>query len=246
MHETIAEQAPGTQGGASGGDCGWGSRNRPNRGTNHNGFVPGSITPLLGTFKYSIELYTFMVRKNEHMFEIKFLTPLEQELLRFLSLHPNTEFHLRDLAKITNRSISGSHTAIKHLEGSNLILSRFSGRNKYIQANQSNPSIRTFKVFMNTYEAYSSILPFSERIQKAILYGSCSKGEDTYGSDVDIFILSMDKDLRSELRDEINGRKVNYRIVNGSELLILRKSDPGYINEVEKGMILLEAGHGLQ
>jgi len=181
-----------------------------------------------------------MVRNNEHVFEKKLFTPLEQELLRFLSLHPNSEFHLRDMAKIIDRSVSGIHTAIKDLERSNLVVSRTSGKNKYIQANWSNPSIRTFKIFMNTYEVYSSILPFIERIGKAILYGSCSRGDDTSESDVDMFILSMEKDLRSDLPEEIHGRSVNYRIVNGPELLTLRKNDPGYIREVEKGIVLRE------
>lgn len=182
-----------------------------------------------------------MIRKNEHVFEKKYLTPLEQDIIRFLSLHPNAEFHLRDMAKTIGRSVSGSHTAINHLERYNLILSRTSGKNKYLTVNVSNPSIRSFKIFMNTLEAYNLVYPYTEKILKAILYGSCSRGEDTSGSDVDIFIITIEKEIGSKLPTNINNRQVNYRIVNGSELLVLRKNDPGYVNEVEKGIILSEA-----
>lgn len=181
-----------------------------------------------------------MVRNIEHVSENKYLTPLEQEILRFLSLRPDLEYHLRDLARSINRSVSGSHTAMKHLEGSDLILSRTSGKNKYYRVNVSNPSVGAFKIFLNISEAYGLVLPYSDSIEKAILYGSCGLGKDTIGSDVDIFILTFEKDRMMDLPRDLKGRTVDYRIVNGSEMLLLRKNDPGYINEVEKGIILLE------
>lgn len=181
-----------------------------------------------------------MVRKNEHMFEKKYLTPLEQELLRYLSLRPGSEIHLRDLSKATGRSVSGSHTAMKHLEKSDLVLSRVSGKNRYFSVSK-NPSIKYFNIFINTSEVHGLIRPFINELQKAILYGSCSRGEDTFESDVDLFILTSDKDALNSLPRTLNDRQVNYRIVNGSEMIQLRKKDPGYLNEVEKGIELWRA-----
>jgi predicted nucleotidyltransferase len=179
------------------------------------------------------------------MFEKKYLTPLEQELLRYLSLRPGSEFHLRDLSRATGRSVSGSHTALGRLEISELVTSRVRGRNRYFRVTDD-PSIRFFKVFMNATEALSIIRPFLDDIQKATLYGSCSRGEDTFGSDVDMFILSSEKELRKLLPRTLNDRPVDYRVVSSSEMILLRKSDPGYLNEVEKGIELWRVEVGPQ
>jgi predicted nucleotidyltransferase len=174
------------------------------------------------------------------MFEIKYNTQLEQELLRFLSLHPDTEFHLRDLSRAIGRSVSGTHTAMKGLEGSNLVLSRFSGRNKYFRVGNDS-SIRFFKIFRSTLEVTALIRPFMDHIQKAVLYGSSSRGEDTSRSDFDLFLISSFKEGLRDLPKRLRDRPVNLRIVDGSELILLRKNDPGYIAEVEKGIEIWRA-----
>jgi len=169
------------------------------------------------------------------MFEKKYLSQLEQELLRYLALNPDSEFHLRDLSRAIGRSVSGTHSAMKGLERSHLVLSRTSGRNKYFKVGNDS-SIRFFKVFRNTLEVTALIRPFMDHIQKAILYGSLSRGEDTSQSDIDLFLISSFKEGLSEIPKYLMERPVNLRIVDGSELLLLRKNDPGYVAEVEKGI----------
>jgi predicted nucleotidyltransferase len=185
-----------------------------------------------------------VVRKNEHMFGKVSMSPLAQELLLYLARSPGREYYVRELAELLNASLGGSHAALKGLESRALVTSRMSGRNRYFQVNEGNASIVPFKVFMNIQELGEVVAPLRDLVRRVILFGSCSRGDDTHASDVDLLVVTLDvEEVRLLLGStKVNGRVLRPIIKTPSEMVRLREEDPSFIAELGKGIVLIRGG----
>ena len=180
-----------------------------------------------------------MVRKSEHMFEKVNITPLGMQILIFLARNPEKEFYLRELAKTINKSVGGTHKALKSLHSMRLINEKKSGKNLYYKINQKNPSIKSFKIFMTINELNTLVNNLKEISVKIILFGSCASGEDTVDSDIDLLILT-------KYKDEVNGcikksklaRKIQAVVIDSTEFMKLKEKDKAFYQEIKKGVTL--------
>jgi predicted nucleotidyltransferase len=184
-----------------------------------------------------------MVRKNEHMFEKMSMSPLAQELLLYLARSPGREYYVRELSELLNASVGGSHSALKDLESKELVTSRMSGRNRYYQVSEDNPSIAPFKVFMNIQELGQVLAPISGLVRRVVLFGSCSRGDDTLDSDVDLLMVTLEvEEVRLLLASKtVNGRVLRPIIKTPIEMIRLREEDPSFLAELGKGIVLMRA-----
>ena len=135
-----------------------------------------------------------IVRKSEHMFEKVNITPLGLQILTFLARNPDNQFYLREVAKKLDKSVGGVHKTLKSLHAMDFVTENKSGKNLYYQINQMNPSIKNFKIFMTINELTPLINKLNDISVKIILFGSCATGEDTSKSDIDLLVLTNDKD----------------------------------------------------
>ena len=182
-----------------------------------------------------------MVRKNEHMFEKVSISPLAQELLLYLARSPGREFYVRELAELLNASVGGTHAALKDLESKDLVRSRMSGRNRYFGVNEENASLVPFKVFMNIQELGEVVASLRALVRKVVLFGSCSRGDDTLASDLDLLVVTLEvEEVRLLLGStKVNGRVLRPIIKTPSEMIRLREEDPSFIAELGKGIVLV-------
>ena len=74
-----------------------------------------------------------MVRKNEHMFDKVNITPMGLQILIFLARNPDKQFYIREIAKIMNKSVGGTHKTLKSLKERDFIKENKSGKNIYYQ-----------------------------------------------------------------------------------------------------------------
>ena len=180
-----------------------------------------------------------MVRKSEHMFEKVNITPLGLQILIFLARNPDNQFYLREIAKILNKSVGGTHKTLKSLYKMGFVKENKSGKNLYYQINQMNPSIKNFKIFMTINELTPLINKFKDVSEKIILFGSCATGEDTNESDIDLFILTNEKDIVIKYTNNRNfEREIQAVIVNAVEFMKLKEQDKAFYQEIKKGIIL--------
>ena len=185
-----------------------------------------------------------MVRKSEHKFEKMKITPLGMNILIFLARNPNKEFYVRELSKRLNKSIGGVHKTLKSMTAKDLISERRSGKNLYFQINQRNPSIKNFKIFMTINELHPLIKTLKHISEKIILYGSCATGDDTIDSDIDLLILTKEKEsIQKHIIKKIRERDIKPVIVNTAELMNIKEHDKGFYKEVNKGIILWDSHH---
>jgi predicted nucleotidyltransferase len=173
------------------------------------------------------------------MFEKVNITPLGIKILLFLARNPEKEFYLREIAKTINNSVGGTHKVLKSLDSLNLINYKRSGKNLYYKINQKNPSIKSFKIFMTINELNELVNNLKDISSKIILFGSCATGDDTLDSDIDLFVLTINKD---EVKKKIKRRKLTRNIqaivINSTEFLKIKEKDKAFYKEIKKGIKL--------
>jgi len=180
-----------------------------------------------------------MVRKNERMFNDMNITPLGLQILTFLARNPDKQFYIREIAKIMNKSVGGTHKTLKSLKKMDFIKEHKSGKNIYYQINHMNPSIKNFKIFMTINELTILVNKLKKISEKIILFGSCATGEDTYKSDIDLLVLTNKKDkVNKKILNTKFDRKIQAVVVNTGDLIKIKENDKGFYQEINKGLTL--------
>lgn len=167
------------------------------------------------------------------------ITPLSMKILIFLARHPNQEFYVREIAKSISKSVGGTHSALKSLRISNLVKEKKSGKNIYYRINDTNPSIKNFKIFMTTTELNPLVNELKKTAEKIILFGSCATGDDTSDSDIDLFILTQDtKKVNDYLKKKYLERTTQAVVVNAAGMIKLKEKDKAFYKEINEGIVL--------
>ena len=180
-----------------------------------------------------------MVRKSEHMFEKVNITPLGIKILLFLARNPEKEFYLREIAKKINKSVGGTHKVLRSLYSLNLINDKRSGKNLYYKINQNNPSIKSFKKFMTINELNELVNKLKDITSQIILFGSCATGDDTIDSDIDLLVLTINKDeVNKIIKRSKLARNIQAIVINSTDLLKIKEKDKAFYKEIKKGITL--------
>ena len=180
-----------------------------------------------------------MVRKSEHMFDKVYITPLGLQILTFLARNPDKQFYIREIAKDMNKSVGGTHKTLKLLKEMDFIKENKSGKNIYYQINQMNPSIKNFKIFMTINELTPLVNKLKEISEKVIIFGSCANGEDTAESDIDLLVLTDDKEkVNKKILNTKFNRKIQAVVVTTGDLMKIKEKDKGFYQEINKGITL--------
>ena len=69
-----------------------------------------------------------------------------------------------------------------------------SGKMLFYSFNLSDPLSRTFKIFVSVSILRPLIKKLQEYSSEIVLYGSCARGEDASGSDVDLLLIWEEKE----------------------------------------------------
>jgi len=115
----------------------------------------------------------------------------------------------------------------------------------FYRLNISNPVVKQFKVLVNVsalHELLNHLKPNSRRI---VLFGSCAQGTNVRESDIDLYILSSEKGIIKKIINDFNQkhvRKISPIVVDVNELIRLKKDDRPLYENIERGIILWEAG----
>ena len=180
-----------------------------------------------------------MVRKSEHMFEKVNITPLGLQILTFLARNPGKQFYIREIAKNMDKSVGGTHKTLKSLKERNFVKENKSGKNLYYRINQMNPSIKNFKIFVTINELIPLVNKLKEASEKIILFGSCSTGDDTSESDIDLLILTNEKDKINKYTNKSDSeRAIQAVVVNATDLIKIKEKDKAFYQEIKKGITL--------
>ena len=163
-------------------------------------------------------------------------------VLSYLTKNIYEENTITSISKELEISVGSVHSILKKFEGFGFVKTRTLGKNIIYNLEPNNPIIKPFRIFDNINSMNAIIQKIKPVSRKIILFGSCSRGEDTESSDIDIFILTDDeKEKITSILDKENfKRQINPIIVNTVEFMELENNDKVFFEEIMKGIILWE------
>jgi len=167
------------------------------------------------------------------------MAKLEQKIIKLLSDYPELEFYGQEIAKKAKCSKASASGILKSLSAKKIVFKKARGHMKFYQINFKSPEVKKFKINF-VLGKINPLLPKLEKFSaKIILFGSGSRGEQTAGSDIDLFILSNDKNaVRAALKKINSGLKIKAVIKTPSEWSETEITDPEFYQEVNNGITL--------
>ena len=173
-----------------------------------------------------------------------FISTNEQKVLCFLAKSSDKEFHEREIARRVGISYGSGNRVLNELFSDGILVRRRAGKMLFYSFNSGDPFFRTFKIFVSIAILRSLIKELKTIASEIVLYGSCARGEDASGSDVDLFIVSGEKEKVLEIVDKYRFRKgfenlkIEPAIFSPLELLKSEKNDKEFLSLVREGIVL--------
>jgi predicted nucleotidyltransferase len=162
------------------------------------------------------------------------------KLLTFL-VRKDSELYEREISRASGLSIGAVNQGLGELLSGEFVSRRKKGRMFLYTVNHTNPLVKQFKIFLTVFELTPLLKNTREDCDKIILYGSCAYGTDVETSDIDLVILTREKNtVKTEIRtfSKHYSRKLSVTLLNHSEWLQTKKRDRAFYNEVNNGIIL--------
>jgi predicted nucleotidyltransferase len=122
------------------------------------------------------------------------LGPLRARVLSALLLHPDTAWHVRELARRLDILPGSINRELVKLEDVGILLKQHVGNQVHYRANRDCPVFAELAGLLRKTSGMATVLtealqPLNGRIQCAVIFGSVARGDETAHSDVDVLIL---------------------------------------------------------
>ncbi len=167
------------------------------------------------------------------------MSRVEQRIIKLLADYPEKEFYSQEIAKKVRCSKASASNILRLLSAKKMIFRKVKGYMKFYQINAQNAEVKKFRINL-VLEEINPLLPKLKKLsQRIILFGSASRGEQTSGSDIDLFILSTDKNKISKLLKKIKRRlPIKAIIETPSDWSEMEVKEPEFYQEVMNGITL--------
>ena len=175
-----------------------------------------------------------------------FIKSAEQNILSLFAMNPESSFYGRQISRRLGMSLGAVHKALLSLEKRGLLESQQVGRTKLYRNVSSSAIIRTFKVLNTLLMLEPLVERMKEMAGRIILFGSHSMGTFAASSDLDLFIVTGEKE---EIAKKIalfvrkSGLDIRPIIKDQVEWVELEGKSPEFFAELCQG-ITIWAGPG--
>jgi predicted nucleotidyltransferase len=176
--------------------------------------------------------------------KLGFLTPKVMTVLEFFLEDPMQEYHEREVIRKTGVSLGSANKILRLLAKMDFLTREERGRLAIYRVNLKEPMVKQFKILINTFALKSLIGELKGVSRKVVLFGSCSQGTDTKDSDIDLLIVTTEKESVREILSEFNlnsERKVSPIKVDMNEFIRFKNDDKPLYENIERGIVLWEA-----
>jgi len=181
-----------------------------------------------------------------------FLFPeYRRRVLGLLLLHPDTRYHVRELARLTNTAAGSLHRELSKLAKAQVLIREVSGHQVYYQANSTFPIFEELASILRKTSGLVDILasaltPFTEKIEAAFVFGSVGSGTENSGSDVDVLIIGelsfSDAVTALYPAQAIVNREINPKVYQRTEWQKLVDNKDAFAQEILKKQKLFIIG----
>lgn len=165
----------------------------------------------------------------------------DQKVLGFLCRNPSRAYFSAEVALQTLLSKGGVNQVLRSLAERGVLKAEKRGRMIFYQVDAKSPLIRQFKILRNVELLEPLVRKIKGDCERLVLFGSCAVGEDAEESDVDLYVVTGQKEkVRRAIPGVIEGREVQAVLHSPQEFLALDKKEPVLRTELKKGIILWE------
>jgi len=175
------------------------------------------------------------------------ITTNTQKVLSLLTKFSDQEFYEREVARRLEISAGSANRALNELFSSGVVTRRREGKMFFYSVDPANnATIIELKKIVNLLLIEPLVIALKVMSSRIVLYGSCAQGTDTSESDLDLFVVSNDK---QNVSDTINSFKfqrgyenihIQPVIKTPVELLESGESERTFLEEIESGIELWE------
>ncbi|MFO8016519.1 MAG: nucleotidyltransferase domain-containing protein [Candidatus Woesearchaeota archaeon] len=175
------------------------------------------------------------------------ISKTELVILDYLSKKQGDGSYGRQISKDTGISAGAASQGLRNLEKKGVIRKSTQGRETYYSADPDSPLIQSFRRFINMLD----IMPLAARLKKVskkvVLYGSCSQGTDTEDSDIDLFVLTENKEEAKRVINKfrLEVRRISALTVNMEDMMHMKTKDRALYSRIMKGLVLWDGKNEL-
>ena len=167
------------------------------------------------------------------------MSKIKQRIIKLLADYPEKEFYSQEIAKKIRCSKASASSILRSLSAKEMVFRKVKGHMKFYQINAQSAEVKKFRINL-VLEKLNSLLPKLKKLsQRIILFGSASRGEQTFDSDIDLFILSTNKNKVLVLLKKAKGRLPIKAIVKApGDWSEMEVKEPEFYQEVMNGITL--------
>lgn len=182
---------------------------------------------------------------SDNLLPYDYLSSTNQlRVLSYLAKFSDKEFHEREIARRTGISYGSANRVLNRLYKDGMLVRRQAGRMLFYSFNSNDPLARTLKIFVSVSLLRPLIWQLKERALEIVLYGSCARGEDSSASDMDLFVISEDKQKCLEIIEKYAFGKgfreieIEPAIRSPLEIIKSEKTEKEFLSLVREGIVL--------
>jgi predicted nucleotidyltransferase len=167
---------------------------------------------------------------------------VQQRVLGLLFVNADRSFYTNEIVRFVDSGIGVVQRELEKLAASRLVTIKKIGNQKHFQANPDAPIFAELRGIMLKTVGLADILrlallPLSDKIQAAFIYGSIAKGKDTAKSDIDVLIIGNELAYANvydalSVHESTLGRPVNPSIYSMQELRRKLTEDNAFVSRV--------------
>ncbi len=117
-----------------------------------------------------------------------------RRVLGLLLLHPDQNYHVREIARLTGTVAGTLHKELTRLSEAGVLHKEAKGNQVFYSANRDCPVYYELASILRKTSGLVDVLadalaPLNERIKVAFVFGSMASGQEGSGSDVDVLLV---------------------------------------------------------
>ncbi len=164
-----------------------------------------------------------------------------RRVLGLLLLHPEKQYHVREIARLTGTVAGTLHKELTSLADAGVLVKEPIGNQVEYSANRDCPIFEELASILRKTSGIVDVLAdalilISKKIAVAFVFGSVARGKETAGSDIDVLVvgeITFTEVVKALYPvQEILGREINPKVYSKKEWKKMLRSEDAFIKEV--------------
>ena len=173
---------------------------------------------------------------------VQMLKESELKVLDHLTLSSDGKGFISQIARDIGMSKGEVSKAVKVLKQGGLVRSQLSGRNVVCFIDRASPVIARLRTAFNLLELIPKVEPLLKHVEKIIVFGSCAQGTDKFENEIDIFVITREKDKVIKMAQKIRlSRPTQWVVKTPQEYVVFNNKEKVFADEISQGIVLWEA-----